>query len=106
MTMTEPTETTDLADLPERPRLSRRFRRSLRTSNWIVRADTAEKGVHALSWLVKNAGAEWVQFFATDLFRSLREKGKFGELARLISGHAELKDFARNMRDLIFLVPE
>ena len=68
----------------------------------IVRADTAEKGVHALSWLAKKAGAEWVQFFATDLFRALREKGSFGDLARLISSHAELKDFARNMRDLIF----
>jgi hypothetical protein len=45
-----------------------------------------------------------VQFFATDLFRSMREKGKFGDLARLISANAELKDFARNMRDLIFSV--
>ena len=68
----------------------------------IVRTDTADKGVNALSWLVKQASSEWVQFFATDLFRSLREKGKFGDLARLISTHAELKDFARNMRDLIF----
>jgi len=68
----------------------------------IVRVDTAEKGVQALRWLVKQAGAEWVQFFATDLFRSLREKGQFGDLARLISTDAELKDFARNMRDLIF----
>lgn len=37
-----------------------------------------------------------------DLFRSLREKSKFGDLARLIGTHAELKDFAQNMRDLIF----
>lgn len=70
----------------------------------IVRADTAEKGVRGLSWLVKHAGAEWVQFFATDLFRSMREKDKFGDLARLISANAELKDFARNMRDVIFSV--
>ena len=68
----------------------------------IVRADTAEKGIHALTWLVKQAGAEWVQFFATDLFRSLREKGQFGELARLLAANKDLKDFARNMRDLIF----
>ena len=70
----------------------------------IVRTDTAEKGVNGLSWLVSQAGAEWVQFFATDLFRSMREKGKFGDLARLISANAELKDFARNMRDMIFSV--
>lgn len=70
----------------------------------IVRTDTADKGVNGLSWLVSQAGAEWVQFFAADLFRSMREKGKFGDLARLISANAELKDFARNMRDLIFSV--
>lgn len=69
-----------------------------------VRAESAEQGVHALTWLVKQAGAEWVQFFATDLFRMMREKGQFGDLARRISAHAELKDFARSMRDLIFSV--
>ena len=68
----------------------------------IIRADDASKAVNALRWLVKQAGAEWVQFFATDLFRMMREKGKFGELAKRISADAELKDFARNMRDLIF----
>jgi hypothetical protein len=41
---------------------------------------------------------------ATDLFRMMREKGQFGDLARQISAHAELKDFACNMRDLIFSV--
>ena len=68
----------------------------------IIRADDADKAVNALRWLVKQAGAEWVQFFATDLFRMMREKGQFGALAKLISTDAELKDFARNMRDLIF----
>jgi hypothetical protein len=32
----------------------------------------------------------------------MREKGQFGALAKLISTDAELKDFARNMRDMIF----
>ena len=68
----------------------------------IIRATEAPKGVHALRWLIKQAGAEWVQFFATDLFRMMREKGKFGELAKLISTDVELKEFARNMRDMIF----
>jgi hypothetical protein len=68
----------------------------------IIRADEAIKAAHALRWLVKEAGAEWVQFFATDLFRMMREKGQFGALAKLISTDAELKDFARTMRDLIF----
>jgi len=68
----------------------------------IIRANSAQKSVHALRWLVKNAGAEWVQFFATDLFRMMREKGQFGELAKLIAADADLKSFASNMRDLIF----
>lgn len=70
----------------------------------IVRAERPEQSVHALAWLVKQAGAEWAQFFAADMFRVMREKDKFGELARLIAANAELKDFARNMRDLIFSV--
>ena len=67
-----------------------------------VRAQTAQQGVSGLAWLAKEAGAEWVQFFATDLFRLMRDKGQFGDLARQIGANAELKDFARNMRDLIF----
>lgn len=68
----------------------------------IVRASEVDQAVNALSWLVAKAGAEWVQFYATDLFRLMREKGKFGDLAKKISSKADLKDFARNMRDLIF----
>jgi len=68
----------------------------------LVRSGDVEAAVNALSWLVSKGGAEWVQFFATDLFRLMREKGKFGELAKRISAKADLKDFAKNMRDLIF----
>ena len=68
----------------------------------LVRAGEVEAAVNALSWLVSNGGAEWVQFFATDLFRLMRENGKFGELAKKISSKPDLKDFAKNMRDLIF----
>ncbi len=69
-----------------------------------VRADTADKGLTALSWLVQQASAEWVQFFATDLFRILRERGQFGDLARKMAARPELKEFARNMRDIVFSV--
>jgi hypothetical protein len=69
-----------------------------------VRAQTARHGVNGLKWLVNEAGAEWVQFYATDLFRLLRERGQFGEFAKLMSTSPELKEFAKNMRDLIFSV--
>jgi hypothetical protein len=67
-----------------------------------VRADTTEKGIAGLMWLVDQAGPEWVQFYATDLFRMLRERGQFGELARQVAANPKLRDFAKNMRDLIF----
>ena len=68
----------------------------------IVRTVEVEQGVNALIWLKQKAGSEWVQFFASDLFRVMRERNKFGELAKKISANAELKDFAKEMRDLIF----
>ena len=68
----------------------------------IVRTTEVEQGVNALVWLKQRAGAEWVQFFASDLFRVMRERGQFGDLAKKISANAELKDFAKEMRDLIF----
>ncbi len=68
----------------------------------VVRADDPQKGIHGLKWLVKEGGSEWVQLYVSDLFRLLRERGQFGDMARLISADTDLKDFARNMRDLIF----
>ena len=68
----------------------------------IVRTVEVEQGVNALVWLKQKAGSEWVQFFASDLFRVMRERNKFGELAKKISANTELKDFAKEMRDLIF----
>ncbi len=68
----------------------------------VVRAEDPQKGMHGLKWLVKEGGAEWVQLYVSDLFRLLRERGQFGEMAKLVSADADLKDFARNMRDLIF----
>jgi hypothetical protein len=68
----------------------------------IVRAGDAVQAVNGLRWLSKQAGAEWVQFFASDTFRLMREKGQFGDLAKMIAADAELRDFARSMRDLIF----
>jgi hypothetical protein len=66
-----------------------------------VRAETAQQGLNGLSWLVSQAGAEWVQFYATDLFRKMRERGQFGELARQLAANPQLREFARGMRDLI-----
>lgn len=68
----------------------------------VIRSTEAQQAINALRWLVQKAGAEWVQFFATDVFRLLRERGNFGEFAKAMTADAELKEFARSMRDLIF----
>ena len=68
----------------------------------LVRTASAERGVNALQWLIEKAGAEWVQFYASDLFRILRERGQFGDLVKLISRNSKFKEFSRDMRDLSF----
>ena len=68
----------------------------------IVRTKEVDQGVNALIWLRQKAASEWVQFYANDLFRIMREKNKFGVLTKKINAVNELKDFAREMRDLIF----
>lgn len=69
-----------------------------------VRMQSAEQGVNGLLWLVKNAESEWVQFYANDLFRMLRERGEFGELIKIVNTNQILKDFVRDMRDLAFSI--
>jgi hypothetical protein len=68
----------------------------------VIRADDPHKGAHGLKWLIKEGSAEWVQLYVSDLFRLLRERGQFGEMAKLITADPELRDFAKTMRDLIF----
>jgi hypothetical protein len=65
-----------------------------------IRAQSVEQGIQAMTWLTQRAGPEWVQFFATDLFRMMRERGLFGDLARRLSSHPAMKEVARSMRDL------
>jgi hypothetical protein len=69
-----------------------------------ARMQSAEQGVNGLLWLVKNAESEWVQFYANDLFRILRERGEFGDLIKIVNTNQILKDFVRDMRDLAFSI--
>lgn len=70
----------------------------------MIRADTAQQGLNGMAWLVKVASAEWVQLYAMDLFRRLRDKGQFGELLTLFSTNDEVREFTRGMRELILSV--
>lgn len=70
----------------------------------VVRMQSAEQGVNGLLWLVKNAESEWVQFYANDLFKILRDRGEFGELVKIVTANPILKDFLRDMRDLAYSI--
>jgi MoxR-like ATPase len=47
-----------------------------------VRAADAKQGYNAFKWLSEKATEEWVQFFVTDLFPTMRKKGQMGLLTK------------------------
>jgi MoxR-like ATPase len=49
-----------------------------------ARASSAEQGYHALRWLMRVAGPEWVQLCAADMLRQLRKRGAFAGLLELL----------------------
>jgi AAA domain (dynein-related subfamily) len=65
-----------------------------------VRATNAQNGYNAFCWLSDKATAEWVQLFAVDLFRTLRSKGKLGELANLVQKDGKLQQFLKDFQEL------
>lgn len=65
-----------------------------------VRAADATQACEAFRWLTRIAGAEWVQLFAVDMFRSMRRKGQIAEMAVLIQKDPELQKFLKDFQDL------
>jgi ATPase family associated with various cellular activities (AAA) len=56
-----------------------------------IRADGPVAGLHAFRWLTQQAGPEWVQLLAGDLFERLRARGQMRELRRLIGADDALQ---------------
>lgn len=67
----------------------------------VMRSDTPERSVNALRWLIGKAGPEWLQLFFNDVFRTLREKGMFGEFANIAGQDAAIKAFLAENRGLV-----
>jgi hypothetical protein len=63
----------------------------------------AEQAHNAFGWLVEHAGAEWVQLFASDLFRLLRQRGQMGSLAKLLSRDSRMKAFLQDYKEMLGL---
>jgi MoxR-like ATPase len=66
-----------------------------------VRARDARQAYNAFAWLSAQAGSEWTQLFAMDLFRQTRARGQMGELAQLVSQDERLQAFLQEYRALI-----
>lgn len=68
-----------------------------------VRAADANQAYNAFLWLSRTATAEWVQLFATDLFRVMRAKGQMGVLAQLVHKDPQLQGFLKDFQQLVGL---
>jgi MoxR-like ATPase len=66
-----------------------------------ARADDVLKALNAFRWLADAAPAEWVQLFAADLFRLLRERGQLGALAQALARDPRLQRFLRDYQELL-----
>lgn len=68
-----------------------------------MRATGIQDSYNAFQWIADKASPEWVQLFATDLFRMLRTRNEMGKLAQLAKNDKRLqKMFAEYMSMLGF----
>jgi hypothetical protein len=66
-----------------------------------ARAVDAPAAYHALRWLTRVAASEWVQLCAGDLFKSMRAKGQWGQLKRLIGQDEQLQTWLADHQQLL-----
>lgn len=55
-----------------------------------MRAHGLQESYRAFQWMAEKASAEWIQLFATDLFRLARSRNELGRLAALVQQDARL----------------
>ena len=66
-----------------------------------MRSGEVSHAMNAFRWLSDRAGAEWVQLFAADLLRLLRQRGKVGMLAELTKADPQFTRFFGEFTELI-----
>ena len=71
------------------------------TTGLTVRAQDASQAYNAFNWLSDKATAEWVQLFAVDMFRQMRNQGQMGALAVLVKKDPKLQKFLKDFQELI-----
>ncbi|MEI2581181.1 MoxR family ATPase [Scytonema sp. PRP1] len=68
-----------------------------------IRAADANQAYNAFTWISQVAAMEWVQLFATDLFRTMRSKKQIGALAQLVQKDQNLQKFIKDFQELMGL---
>ncbi len=66
-----------------------------------VRAASAEQAYNAFSWLAQTAPPEWVQLYATDLFRRMRARGQMSALTEYVMRDQTLQSFLKDYQRLM-----
>ena len=56
-----------------------------------MRAPSLQESYQAFRWIANKAGAEWIQLFATDLFRRAQARNDLGRLATLVQRDQRLQ---------------
>ena len=66
-----------------------------------ARAQETDQAYHAFKWLTQTAAPEWVQLCAVDLFKLMRQKGKWRTFSKRIGQDAQLQEWMANYQSLI-----
>ena len=65
------------------------------------RVSSVEQALRAMNWLVREAPAEWVQLFVSDLFPTLRRKQLFEAVSQALIREDEFRRFIGQYRKLL-----
>lgn len=66
-----------------------------------IRSTNPDESLNSFRWLVNNGNKEWVQLFAVDLIRIMREKKQLGAFSKLIRVEKELQVFLKDFQNII-----
>ncbi len=68
-----------------------------------ARADETQRTLNALSYLIDQAPAEWVNLFAADLFPVLRQRNQMGMVTKALVKNPRFQQFMAGYRELLGL---
>lgn len=66
-----------------------------------LRAGKGNTLVHGFQWLIKRAGAEWVQLYLHNAWERVEANGQVGRMAALLQSEPRMKDFFKKYREAL-----